>query len=512
MRQADLASMVSEDGVVLACLLLGVASCAFGMGLYIGRRGDRHAVARAWPTVGLLCASVTFLAGCGLADWSGPGLFNGPYRALFEFLMAAAAVGLLLWRRQLTDLVLARNLREANQALRLQIETLHTHGAEQARSQKMAALAQFSGGVSHYINNIMQVTGGALALLAPRVAGDAQAEEVIALALAATDRSARLTSQMLLFAQEPALMARKVDVQAFVDMLRTRLAEQLPTGIRLEVADWREPPHVPLLIDSGEMMQVVSNLVSNAQDAMGTTGELIIELASYYARDRIDLADGYYLRLTVSDSGTGLAPHLAHQALDPFVSAKPTGLAAGMGLSVVYGISRRAGGTTILDARPDGGTSAIVYLALAENDPIKSDFGGRDPETALDAQFDFDGLRIMLVDDDQETRMIVALTLESLGCEVVQAGSGAQALALVEQFSPDLFVLDFAMSGMNGAELALALRARNSQSRIAFLTGFADRVAIEAAVGSDVALVFKPASRPQLARVIADALSAQSML
>jgi len=90
----------------------------------------------------------------------------------------------------------------------------------------------------------------------------------------------------------------------------------------------------------------------------------------------------------------------------------------------------------------------------------------------------------------------------------VQAGSGAHALALAEHFTPDLFVLDFAMPGMNGAELASALRARNGQSRIAFLTGFADRVAIEAALGRDVALVYKPASRPQLAQVIADALAA----
>jgi signal transduction histidine kinase len=499
-----------ETLMILMCLVACVAAGAFGVGLYVARRDDRSDLAvQALPVIVLsMCASVLFVAGCALAQWSGAASFRAPLVALLEFLAAALAIGLLLWRRRLTDLLSSRPLRDANQALRLQIDTLQHHAAVQIRNEKMTALSLFSAGVSHYINNIAQVTGGALALLAPRVAGDAQAEELIALALAATDRSVRLTNQLLLFAQEPALIARHVDIQAFINTLRIDLAGQLPPGIRLELADWCEETPIPLLIDTSEMMQVVSNLVANAQEAMGETGTLTIELASCYMRERLNLADGYYLQLTVSDTGKGLAPHLAHHALDPFVSAKPTGLAAGLGLSVVYGISRRAGGTTILESRPGGGTSAIVYFRLAQDENGSVAAIGPDFETATSATHDFGGLRIMLVDDEPETRTIVALTLESLGCEVVQADSGAQALLLAEQFSPDLFVLDFAMPGMNGAELACALRARNGQSRIAFLTGFADRVAIEAALGPDVALVYKPASRPQLAQVIANALAA----
>jgi len=496
--------------MILTCLVVCVAAGAFGIGFYLARRDDRGDLAvQALPAIVLLmCACVVFVAGCALAQWAGAASFRAPLMGLLELLAAALAIGVLLWRRRLTDLLTARHLRDANHALRVQIDMLQTSGAEQIRSQKMMALAQFSGGVSHYINNIAQVTGGALALLAPHVAGDAPAEDLVALALTATDRSVRLTNQLLLFAQEPSLMARQVDLAAFIATLRAELAAQLAPGIRLDLADWSEHEYVPLLIDASEMMQAVSNLVANALEAMGETGALTIELASYYARERLDLADGYYLRLTVSDTGKGLAPHLAHQALDPFVSAKPTGMAAGLGLSVVYGISRRAGGTTILDARPHGGTSAIVYLRLAPAETDLAPSSAPDLEITAGATFDFGGLRIMLVDDEPETRTIVALTLESLGCEVVQAGSGAHALALAEHFTPDLFVLDFAMPGMNGAELASALRARNGQSRIAFLTGFADRVAIEAALGRDVALVYKPASRPQLAQVIADALAA----
>jgi signal transduction histidine kinase/CheY-like chemotaxis protein len=477
--------------------------------------------------LGAPLSAIAALVVAGLASWMG--LFRilsnqrcGPIAAcpqLSDCISQAAVVltgalvvscTLALWMcwRRVAGPLSPRHLREVNNALRQKIASLQVQAAEQARSRKMEALAHLSGGVSHYVNNTVQVMGGVLALLAPRVAGDKTAQDLIALSLAAADRATFITGQLLLFAQQPASSPRPFDVQAFIDDLRASLKTQLGPGIVLVLEDWSGQPELPLFVDKGEIMQMVANLVTNAQEAMAATGTLTIELGAYFARDRADLADGYYLRVKITDDGHGLAPHLAEQAMDPFVSAKPVGLAAGLGLCVVYGIARRAGGIATLESMPQGGTTASVYLRLAVAEAAMD----RLPEKDMDAQShevceDFDGLRVMLVDDEAETRAIVAITLETLGCVVERVSCGEQALALTAQGSPDLFILDYAMPGMNGAQLACALRARDGVCRIVFLTGFADRVAIEAAIGTDVVMVHKPASRTQLARAIADALA-----
>jgi signal transduction histidine kinase/CheY-like chemotaxis protein len=503
---------VTEGGwaQALVAVLVAVAGLAGGMMLLrASRRGADVAAARRLKLAGWLAAGGALVPGaCLLAWWLGDAPSARIWGGAAGLAAAAGAAAFWLCRKDLADPLSPQDLRAVNQALRHELEMLRSQNAARARMQKMEALALLSGGVSHYVNNIMQVTGGALALLAPRVAGDGQAREMIALALTATDRGMQLTGQLLAFAQHPASMVKPVDMRLFIDHARNELAGQLPPGIAMTLGPWDADPMVPLLVDAGEIMQVLSNLVTNAREAMGGKGALSIDLATCHMCDRVDLADGYYLRLMVRDDGAGLAPHLAEQAMVPFVTSKPTGLAAGLGLSVVYGIARRAGGSAMLEAAPGQGTIATVYLRLALSEggmePVMSSLGQGDAGMVRE---DFEGLRVMLVDDEPETRTIVAMTLESLGCRVVQASGGEQALALVARSRPDLFILDYAMPGMNGAELAGALRAMDGACRIAFLTGFADRVAIEAVLGPEVILVFKPASRLQLARAIADALA-----
>jgi signal transduction histidine kinase len=497
---------------ILAVLVVAIVSLTSGVGLFRILR-DRHA-GPAIPClrvcVALIILGALFQASSGLALWGGAAWFWVLAAGLLGLLPALAMMALLACWGRMAEPLSPRHLREANQALRQEIETLQGQAAQQARQQKMDALTRLAGNVSHSINNTMQVMGGTLALLAPRVPDDRQAQDLVAMSLDALDRSMRMTGQLLIFAQQPAHWPCPLDVQAFIETLRTDPAMHLRPGMVLVLDDWTGQPQVPLLVDGGEVMMVMTNLVANAQEAMGSTGTLTIELSTYYARDRVDLADGYYLRLTVTDDGKGLAPHLAEQAMEPFVSTKPVGQATGLGLSVVYGIARRGGGTVTLGSMPGEGAKASVYLRLAM---VEADMGrglGQGREDGGEEEGfceDFEGLRVMLVDDESETRAIVALTLESLGCVVVQAAGAGQALARLEQGAPDLFMLDYAMPGMTGAQLAHALRARDPACRIVFLTGFADRVAIEAVLGRDVVLVHKPASRSQLARALATALA-----
>jgi len=495
---------------ILAVASVASVSLAFGVGVLRMLR-DGHAGPAA-PGLRLhaclVIVGALFQAASGLALWCGLSRFWWGAAGLLGLLPAVATMALLAFWRRVSEPLSPRHLREANQALRQQIETLQGRAVQQAYLQKMDALARLSGDVSHYTNNTMQVVGGALALLAPRAAGDDQAQNLISMSLEAVDRGMRMTSQLLVFAQQPAASSCLLDVAAFIATLRLDLGNWLRPGISLVLEDWAGQPHLPLLVDSGEILQAVTNLVANAQEAMGPTGTLTVSLGSYYARDGVDLADGYYLRLTVTDDGKGVAPHLAEKAMDPFVSTKPLGLAAGLGLSVVYGIARRGGGIATLDSMPGGGAKASIYLRLAMVEADMDSTADRGTAEGPDGFCeDFDGLHVLLVDDEPETRAIVAMTLESLGCRVVQASGAEQALARAEEDVPALFVLDYAMPGMNGAQLAGALRARDPACRIAFLTGFADRVEIEAVLGRDVVLVYKPASRLQLAAAMVRALA-----
>jgi signal transduction histidine kinase len=495
---------------ILAVVLVAAISLVSGLGLFrvLHDRQAGPAIPGLRLSACLVSLGALFQAGFALGLWLGGPWYWMVATGLLGLLPAVATILLLgAWRR-VSEPLSPRHLRDANQALRQEIEALQRQAATQARVQKMDALTRFSGDVSHYVNNAMQVMGGAMALLAPRVADDSKAQDLIALSLGAVDRGMQLTSQLLVFAQQPAQAPCLLDVPAFIETVRADIGARLESGIRLALDDWSGEPRLPLLVDRGEVMQALTNLVTNALDAMGPEGRLAIGLGNYYARDRDDLADGYYLRLTVTDDGKGLAPQVADQAIDPFVSTKPIGLAAGLGLSVVYGIARRGGGIVTLESTPGQGTRASLYLRLAmieaDADPAPDIARAAEPG---DLSGDFGGLRVMLVEDEPETRAIVAMTLESLGCTVVQADSAEQALLHIEQGVPDLFLLDYTMPGMNGAQLASALRARDNACRIAFLTGFADRVAIEAVLGRDVVMVYKPASRPQLVRAIADAVA-----
>jgi CheY-like chemotaxis protein len=242
----------------------------------------------------------------------------------------------------------------------------------------------------------------------------------------------------------------------------------------------------------------------NAREAMPQGGRLKIAFATCHVADRQGLIDGFYLRISISDTGIGMAPDVVQRAFDPFFSTKPTGLASGLGLSMVYGMSRQSGGTTIVESEEAVGTTVTVYLQLADADaPISDEIEEDvDPTTIADLK----GLHILLVDDETPTRTVVAMTLESLGCRVSQAESGAEAIARMDELRPDLFVLDFAMPGMTGAEAATTIRDRRPGSRFVFLTGFADSGAIEAAAGKEAIVLHKPASMRQLALAMIRAL------
>jgi CheY-like chemotaxis protein len=198
-----------------------------------------------------------------------------------------------------------------------------------------------------------------------------------------------------------------------------------------------------------------------------------------------------------------MSPQVIERAFDPFFTTKGIGKGTGLGLSQVYGVARQAGGTALIESPPGKGT--IVRLLLrrstqaAEGAPLKPD---HQPILAPAA-----GRTVLVVDDETPVRALAAETLELLGYRVLQAEGGAAALELLERETPDLMIFDYAMPGMNGAELAGLVRARLPDTPIVFASGHADTDAVDAALGGQARILRKPFNMETLAQTVAGLLS-----
>ena len=194
-----------------------------------------------------------------------------------------------------------------------------------------------------------------------------------------------------------------------------------------------------------------------------------------------------------------MSPEIKARAFDPFFTTKPTGNGTGLGLSQVYGIVQQTGGTVTLDSEIGKGTTVTLLLPRAEAD------AAADRQSEWQAPRSRNSEKILIIDDDPDVREFISIFLSEIGYAVQEVEHGTAALAILDEFDPDLLVLDFAMPGINGADTAAAARQRKAALRIPFVSGFADSAALDAAVGG-VALLRKPFRPSELAAAVRLAL------
>src|SRR6185437_13319537 len=260
----------------------------------------------------------------------------------------------------------------------------------------------------------------------------------------------------------------------------------------------------PAMVDASQIELVILNLAVNGRDAMPEGGRLTIATANMDAHDTTrptELSAADYVAVSVSDTGTGIAPELLSKVFDPFFTTKDIGKGTGLGLSQVYGVARQSGGTVRIDTQLGRGTKVTVYLPRGVGATTAP------PEKAISVvQANRRHQTILVVDDDADVRTVTVSSLESLGYAVSVAESGRAALELLERGARfDLMLIDYAMPDLNGVATLRRVRAKRASLPVVIMTGYAATAAIEEAVGR-AGILQKPFKLEELAAKIDGAL------
>ncbi len=351
------------------------------------------------------------------------------------------------------------------------------------QAQKMQAIGQLAGGIAHEFNNMLTAIGG-FALMARRAPQDRpRVEQCLTEIVKATERASGLTAQLLSFGRPGRTEAVKpVRVGAVIEDLRRFLGPTLGERhpLRIESRD----DGCAVTIDPGLLHQSLVNLVINARDSMPDGGPITVSVervtdVAALRQHHTDLAPGGYVAIAVRDGGSGIDADVLDRVFEPFFTTKEPGAGTGLGLSLVYSTVTRAGGAVEVATEPGPGpgqgTTFTLYLPAERNADLDEDPGFA---FDLDGEEEPEGLSmaatVLLVEDEEQVRDFIRLTLEDMGMRVVCAADGTEALRAYDEHGGafDLLVTDLVMSRMGGAEVARALRRRNPDLPTVLMSGY----------------------------------------
>jgi PAS domain S-box-containing protein len=389
----------------------------------------------------------------------------------------AATDGTTTWDGIMIDVT---DQKEAEAMLRDLNETLEQRVAERAeelavaqealrQAQKMEAMGQLTGGVAHDFNNLLTPILGSLDLLHRKALGGEREQRLVEGALQSAERAKTLVQRLLAFARRQPLQPGPVDLPELVSGMVELVASTSGPQIRIET---RIDSPLPFArADSNQLEMAILNLAVNARDAMPGGGTLTIGgTAETVAQGQVaGLAPGRYVRLAVADTGIGMDKATLARAVEPFFSTKGVGRGTGLGLSMVHGLVAQLGGALTLDSRVGEGTVAALWLPVSDSAPASA-AAPREPDPAPSAAAG----TVLLVDDEPLVRASTADMLSELGYEVVEADSGADALALLDMRVPDLVITDHLMPGLSGTDLALILAAERPGLPVLIVSGYAE--------------------------------------
>ncbi|WP_342363998.1 PAS domain S-box protein [Terrarubrum flagellatum] len=374
-----------------------------------------------------------------------------------------------------------------------------------AEAQKMDAIGQLTGGVAHDFNNLLTVISGNLELLDMRL-DDERARDLVRRADEAARMGARLTERLLTFSRRRKLQPSVLDLNevalGMLELLRRSLGETVRVDANLAPDLWN------VKVDPSEIENAILNLCINGRDAMPDGGRILIE-TNNVRLDDVDIADfgglpvGDYVKLAVSDTGSGMSPEVVARAFEPFFTTKETGRGTGLGLSTIYGFVKQSGGDARIYSEVGKGTTANLYLPRATGE-----IEARAPSANIAESTPPEAERILVVEDNPQVRELTIRRLEILGYETLVAENGPDAISLLEAAKVDLVFSDVVMpAGMSGFDVAGWVHKNRPEIRVLLTSGFAPEIASAGAETAFAgALLRKPYTQTDLARAVRKAL------
>lgn len=373
-------------------------------------------------------------------------------------------------------------------------------------AQKMEAVGRLTGGVAHDFNNLLTVVIGALDMVARSPDDAARRTKLLDAALAAARKGERLTHQLLAFSRKQALRPQLADLNALIregePLLRRAVGEAVDLNVDLA-------PDAPVVsVDPAHFEAALLNLIVNARDATPDGGAITVRTRRMtLSGGQVEGATaGDYVVAQVSDTGAGMSPEVRERVFEPFFTTKAVGKGTGLGLSQVYGFVRQSGGAVTIESAPGEGTVVSLFLpAMADAIPeaaVPAEDVWRDGERP------FEGVSVLLVEDDPEVSNIARANLEQFGCEVSHALDGQKALRRLRGRRFDLLLTDLIMpGGLNGVDLARKVVARQPDIAVLLTSGYAGEAIDQALTDVSWPLLSKPYDAAEMRRAIAGALT-----
>jgi signal transduction histidine kinase len=335
--------------------------------------------------------------------------------------------------------------------------------------QKLESLGQLTGGLAHDFNNLLMAILGNLDLLAKKVPQDSMTKQLADGAIQSAERGAALTKRMLAFARRQELKPEAVDlarlVKGMAEMLQRSLGPEIVIGMEFE----NELDDI--LVDPNQLELALLNLALNGRDAMPQGGHVNITARREMIESRNQgMNPGAYVRLAVTDTGTGMDEMTLKRAAEPFFTTKGTGKGTGLGLSMVHGLAAQSGGGARISSRLGVGTTVELWL------PVAPDGAAEQPRAARsEIEESARSLSVLVVDDDPVVAASTVAILEDLDHRVLVVSSGALALDVISSGAKiDVVITDHAMPRMTGVELAKQIRESKPTLPIILATGYAD--------------------------------------
>jgi PAS domain S-box-containing protein len=375
------------------------------------------------------------------------------------------------------------------------------------QSQKMEAIGQLTGGLSHDFNNLLAIIIGNLDLLRDQVGSDPDAMEAVDEALGASLRGADLNRRLLAFARRQPLQPKNVDLNelaaGLTKLLERTLGEHIEIKLSLAGGLW------PLVVDPAQLESALTNLVVNARDAMPRGGRLTIGTRNIsidrdYADIHSEVVPGDYVVLEVSDTGTGMPPDVVARVFEPFFTTKDKDKGTGLGLSMVFGFVKQSGGHVQVYSEVGIGTTLRLYLSRAAS-------VGAEAKPAAAVALPRGHETVLAVEDNPGLRRILIKQLEDLGYQVLEAENAQSAMEILKREPRiDLLFTDIVLpGGVNGSELARMAEAMRSDLKVLFTSGFPEAAfGPSGALPAGAMLLGKPYRKDELAQRLRESLAA----